>query len=187
MNSTANRRSTLDPEESLEGTGNAGSDENPVSTIGRLNRLIDEISALYHRAGTKMGFADSDMAILYTLCDHGHGLTQSDIISVTGMSKQTVNSSVSRMVKAGWLALGQKIHHRREIVFTKKGQEISDQIMRPFMEMEEHLFDSWSAEERETYLLLHRRYRDALEAMVEAMPVRKCVRGGYSDEDTADL
>ena len=168
MNETANKPVNKAANETVNQTAN---DAKPSSTIGRLNRLSDEINALYHRASTKMGFADSDMAILYMLCDYGHGLTQSDIISFTGMSKQTVNSSVSRMVKAGWLALGQKNHHRREIFFTEKGQEISNQIMHPFMEMEEHLFDSWSDEERNTYLALHRRYRDALEAMVEAMPV----------------
>lgn len=149
---------------------------NPASTIGRLNRLSDEINALYHRASTKMGFADSDMSILYMLCDYGHGLTQSDIISATGMSKQTVNSSVSRMAKAGWLTLGQKDHRRREIVLTEKGQEINDKVIHPFMEMEEHLFDTWSDEEKSIYLALNRRYRDALATMVDAMPVSKRIR-----------
>ena len=167
-NETANKPVNEAANETVNQTAN---DAKPASTIGRLNRLSDEINALYHRASTKMGFADSDMAILYMLCDYGHGLTQSDIISATGMSKQTVNSSVSRMAKAGWLTLGQKDHRRREIVLTEKGQEINDKVIHPFMEMEEHLFDTWSDEEKNTYLELHRRYRDALEAMVAAMPV----------------
>ncbi|MGN1389435.1 MAG: MarR family winged helix-turn-helix transcriptional regulator, partial [Bulleidia sp.] len=141
--------------------------------IHRFNRINDEITALYHRAFRKLGFSDSEMVILYMLCDYSHGLTQSDIINVTGMSKQTVNSAISRMVQNGWIMLGERTNHRREIRFTETGEAISRDVIVPFIAAEDHLFEGWTAEEKEQFLLLHQRYRDALSTMVDQLPARQ--------------
>ena len=37
----------------------------------RLNLLLSETDAVYHEAAKRMGLADSDMKILYTLCHLG--------------------------------------------------------------------------------------------------------------------
>lgn len=74
-------------------TVNAGRSE---TMIRRFNVINDEITSLYHQASLKLGFADSEMVILYLLCDYGM-ISQRRIIEITGMSKQTVSSSISRM------------------------------------------------------------------------------------------
>ena len=121
-----------------------------TSTIRRFNQINDEITSLYHRASTKLGFSDSELIILYLLCSYDGELTQSCIIDLTGMSKQTVNSSVRRMEQAGWVALGERTNHRRGIRFTKAGEELSREVIQPFMEREEGLFADWTKEEKET-------------------------------------
>ena len=144
-----------------------------TSTIRRFNQINDEITSLYHRASTKLGFSDSELIILYLLCSYDRELTQSCVIDLTGMSKQTVNSSVRRMEQAGWVALGERTNHRRVIRFTKAGEELSREVIQPFMEREEGLFADWTKEEKETFLSLHQRYRDALRRMVEMLPDRR--------------
>lgn len=144
-----------------------------TSTIRRFNRINDEITSLYHRASTKLGFSDSELIILYLLSSYDGELTQSCVIDLTGMSKQTVNSSVRRMEQAGWVVLGERTNHRRVIRFTEAGEELSREVIQPFMEREESLFADWTTEEKEAFLSLHMRYRDALRQMVETLPDRR--------------
>lgn len=141
--------------------------------IKRFNHINDEINALYHRASAKLGFADSEMLILYLLSDYGDGLTQSRIIELTSMSKQTVNSAVSRMAKAGWIILGEKSGRRRSIALADAGKRILAERLGGFRKQEENIFDSWTAEEKDTLLILMRRYRDTLKTIVEELPERK--------------
>ncbi|MGN1382784.1 MAG: MarR family winged helix-turn-helix transcriptional regulator [Eubacterium sp.] len=147
--------------------------EQKTATIRRFNRINDEINALYHRASTKLGFSDSELIILYLLCGYDGELTQSRIIELTGMSKQTVNSSVRRMEQNGLVVLGERTNHRRVIQFTKAGENLSRDVILPFMEREEALFSDWTPEEKETFLSLHKRYLNALRRMVETLPERR--------------
>lgn len=144
--------------------------QSETTMIHRFNRITDEITALYHRASRKLGFSDSEMIILYMLCDYARGLTQSDIINATGMSKQTINSAISRMVQNGWIMLGERTNHRKEIRFTQKGETISREVIQPFIAAEDHLFEGWTEPEKEQFLALNQRYRDALSTMVEQLP-----------------
>ena len=105
---------------------------------------IVELYRLVHRHNAVHGFSDSELIILYLLCSYDGELTQSCVIDLTGMSKQTVNSSVRRMAQAGWVALGERTNHRRVIRFTKAGEELSREVIQPFMGREEGLFADWT-------------------------------------------
>ena len=157
-------------------------DGKSVSMIHKFNIVTDEIDMLYHQASAKMGFPDSEMRILYMLCDYNAGMSQQDIIDITGMSKQTVNSSVNRMGKAGWITLGERSGHRKEILLTPEGRQVCDAIIRPFMEQEEQIFAGWTREEKQIFLDLNQRYKKALRTMVQAMPRRNQYRSGTDIE-----
>ena len=146
-------------------TVNAGRSE---TMIRRFNVINDEITSLYHQASLKLGFADSEMVILYLLCDYGM-ISQRRIIEITGMSKQTVSSSISRMENAGWLLRGTKNGHRREITLTESGENLIRNVLRPFIEQEESIFSDWTEDEREIFLKLNRRYRDKLRDIVASI------------------
>lgn len=139
-----------------------------MQTIQRFNRINDEINYLYHKASHKMGLADSEMIILYLLHDYEQ-LTQSDIINRTGMTKQTVNSAIVRMEKDGWIQLGKRTQHRKIISFTVLGKQIVQEVLGPFIQAEEKIFDDWSQEEIDLFLKLNCRYRDELRRVVNTM------------------
>ena len=146
-------------------TVNAGRSE---TMLRRFNVINDEITSLYHQASLKLGFADSEMVILYLLCDYGM-ISQRRIIEITGMSKQTVSSSISRMENAGWLLRGTKNGHRREITLTESGENLIRNVLRPFIEQEESIFSDWTEDEKEIFLKLNRRYRDKLRDIVASI------------------
>lgn len=141
----------------------------------QFNRINDKISLLYHKASRKLGLSDSEMSIFYLLCDYGT-LSQKEIIGLTGMSKQTMSSAVGRMEAAGWLSRGVTAGHRRDLILTEKGQAVVDDVLAPFMEQENRIFETWTEEEKTTFLSLNARYRDELERIVNGMTDRQ--KGG---------
>ena len=67
----------------------------------RYNYLSSEINSLYHQAAKKMGISDSVQNILYVLCDQGNQALQSEICSISGISRQTINSALSKLEQQG--------------------------------------------------------------------------------------
>lgn len=147
-----------------------------TNMLHRFNAIYDEISSLYHKASEKLGLADSEMLVLYLIDEHEETLSQSDIMNITGMSKQTIHSAVKRMETSGWLSRAERSGHRRELRLTSAGQQVIREVIEPFREKEESIFADWTAEEKESYLRLNERYRDALRGIVEKLPGRKAAR-----------
>lgn len=139
-------------------------------TLHQFNIVTDEIDSLYHKAALKMGLSDSEMLILYEICDYGETLSQSDITGFIGMSKQTVNSAVANMEKKGWLKRSEKSGRKKVLNLTDEGRKLVDEIIIPFQGMEESIFDNWTEEERRLFLDLNFRYRDALKNILDKLP-----------------
>lgn len=108
--------------------------------------------------------------ILYLLYSYGEAITQSDIISISGMSKQTINSAVTKMENKGWLTRAERSGQKRSLNLIETGRKILDEVIGPFQELEETIFDDWTDEERRQFLDLNIRYRDALKSIVDKMP-----------------
>lgn len=145
---------------------------NSAKTLHQFNIITDEIDSLYHKAAGKMGLSDSEMLILYLLVDYEENISQSDIIAISGMSKQTVNSAVTNMEKKNWLKRAVKSGRKRSLELTETGRAIVDKLIIPFQTMEESIFDSWSMEDRSLFVELNIRYRDALKDIVNRMSDR---------------
>lgn len=141
-----------------------------TKTLDQFNTIADEINSLYHRAAGKMGFSDSEFMILYMLYSYGETITQSDIIAISGMSKQTINSAVTKMEDKGWLTRAERSGRKRSINLTETGRKILNEVIGPFQELEETIFDNWTDEERQQFIELNIRYRDAMKSIVDKMP-----------------
>ena len=128
------------------------------SEILRFNNLISEISALYHEASVKLGISDSSMQILYTVCSSESDCIISDVCRMTGISKQTVNSSLRNMEKNGILYLEQCGGRKRIIRLTEKGQQLADKTARKLIEVENRIYAKWSTDDKEQYIALTKKY-----------------------------
>ena len=124
--------------------------------------LAGEIKALYHEAAVKMGVSDSTMNILYVLCEKGDACLQSDISKLTGISRQTINSAIRKLEKDGIIYLKQGEGRNTIVCLTEKGKQFSSQTILPLFEIENKIWSQWTEEEQRQYLLLTKKYRDAL-------------------------
>lgn len=126
--------------------------------IKRYNYLLSEINAAYYEASAVMGISDSVMQILYTICNFGDSCLLGDIVRMTGMPKQTINSALRKLENEGILYLQTADRRKKRVYLTDAGKTLASRTALPLMELENAVFDAWSEEERNLYLELTQRY-----------------------------
>ena len=124
------------------------------NNLKRYNNLIEEIESVYHDVSLKFGISDSVSKIIYTICDNGGSCMLSDIRKLTGLSKQTVNSSIRNLEKENIVYLKAVDGKTKEVIFTQKGCIFAENTALRLIGIENEIFDSWEDKDVETYLRL---------------------------------
>lgn len=128
----------------------------------QLNYILGVINNLYHEAAVKLGLSDTTMTILYVLSQNNGSCVQRDIYHLTGLTRQTVNSAVRKLVKEGILATTAGEGRTVVITLTPTGYELAKKTVYRILQIEDEIFESWSDEEIDFYLQLTERYRDQM-------------------------
>ncbi len=122
----------------------------------RYSYLTSEIDAAYHEAARRLGLSDSAMRILYTICLHGSDCPLSDIVSLTGISKQTVNSALRKLEDAGAVeTVGKKT---KRVYLTAEGKCLAQNTALRVMKIEDEVFAAWSDTEVVRYVALTEKF-----------------------------
>ena len=124
--------------------------------------LSAEITSLYHEAAVKIGISDTVLNILYVLCEKEGQCLQRDIFRLTGISRQTINSAIRKLERDGIAYLKQGEGRNTMVCLTKKGSNFSTEKILPLFQIEDKIWNEWTAEEQAKYILLTQTYRDAL-------------------------
>lgn len=83
------------------------------------NKFDKELDELYHETALKMGISDSAFCIFYILYNLGDGCLQKDICHEAFANKQTVNSSIRKLVQEGYIYLKQGRGRDKHIFFNR--------------------------------------------------------------------
>ena len=132
----------------------------------RCNHIQGEIEATYHEAALKFGLADSTQFILYTLCFLGEKCTPSEVVRMTGISKQTINSALRKLEKEGLIRLESATPKTKNIILTDAGIALSQKTVIRLQKAEDEIFASWSEEDVQKYLELNERFSNDLKKKV---------------------
>ena len=124
----------------------------------RFNHLTSEINAAYHETALKLGISDSAMQILYTICNNGESCLISDICRLTGISKQTINSSLRKLEGEKIIYLEVYKGRSKIIRLTEHGKMLTEKTVMKVIEIENKIFEAWSEEKRNLYLSLTQEY-----------------------------
>ena len=124
------------------------------------NLLIAAIAAAYHDVSSRLGLADSTSQILYTLCLTGDGCPLTDIVRLTGISKQTINSALRRLERDGVLYLAPDGSKKKTVHLTAEGLALRDRTAAHIVEAENAVFAAWPDEDTAQYLALTQRFLD---------------------------
>ena len=128
----------------------------------RYNHLCGEIEAVYHKMSLKMGLSDSAMRILYTICNIGDSCLLQEICSLSGVSKQTVNSAIRKLEQEGMVYLESAGAKNKKVCLTEEGKSLAEHTALRIIKAENSIFDSWQKEEVEMYLNLTERFLQAI-------------------------
>lgn len=131
--------------------------------------LSGEINALYHEAAVRMGISDSIQNILYVISEKGTECLQSEISKLTGISRQTINSAIRKLEKEEIVYLKQGKGRNTVVCLTEKGEKYAREKIHPLFEIENKIWNEWTANEQQEYLRLTQKYRDALKKYMKTM------------------
>ena len=106
----------------------------------QLMHILGEINGAYHDASVKMGLADSEMQILYSV-----HMAEGKLYLETGAGRS------------------------RSVRLTQAGEELCRERVAPVAAAEEAIWNGWTEADRDAYLRLSRQYLEDLRARVEAL------------------
>lgn len=112
-----------------------------------INYLTTEIDEAYHEAALKLGLSDSTMLVLYTVCNHGESCLVNDIIRLSGISKQTLNSALRKLENEDVIYLEAVGGKKKQVCLTDKGKTLVKGTVLRVIEIENAIFDSWTERE----------------------------------------
>ena len=104
--------------------------------LKRVNYLLSEINAVYREASSALGISDSVMQILYTICNYGDSCLLGDILRMTGLPKQTVNSALRKLEGEGVVYLRSAEKKKKSVHLTEQGKSLASTTVLRLMEME---------------------------------------------------
>lgn len=111
---------------------------------------------LYRKAAEKIGLSYSAYAIFYGLYSKKCPATQKELCEEWGINKQTINSSVKKMVSEGLLEVNPSPENSREklVSFTENGKKFAENRLEKLIEAEQNAFLGFTEEEQEAAVKL---------------------------------
>ena len=137
-----------------------------LQEFDRLNRQIDE---LYHEIAAKRGLSDSAYGILQAMLVLGEGCTQTAVCRYACLNKQTVNSSVRRMVQDGLIELRRGEGREMHMHLTVQGERMMRERVLPVERAENEVFDEMAVEDQRAILRLVSHYLDSFRRKVDEL------------------
>lgn len=135
----------------------------------RFNYLLSETDAAYHEAALRLGMSDSTMQVLYTICNRGDSCLLSEICSLSGVSKQTINSALRKLEGEGTVYLEASGGRKKKVCLTDKGRALVEGTVVRLIEIENGILESWPEDEVEQYLELTRKYLAAFREKIRGL------------------
>lgn len=128
--------------------------------LSEINRMYKEMDAIYHGFALKFGFSDSMFWILYILSESEGGITQYELCSEWGYSKQTIHSAISALERNGYVCRRETLdaRNRKLLTLTVKGRELTDRTIHFVKAAEIDALGGLSEKECSEFLRLNDRY-----------------------------
>ena len=127
------------------------------------NGIIKENDQLYRKVTKALGLSDSAFWILYALRETEGRRTEKDIVSISLLPPQTINSALKKLEAEGYVALlSGSDKRKKEVLLTEKGKALAAQTADKVIAIELQTMGSLTEQEQDAFLGLLRKYTDLL-------------------------
>lgn len=140
------------------------SEETPCISrpLAAFNKFYKEIHDIYHEMSVNAGLSDSSFDILYSIFELGDGCLQSDIRRISFLPKQTINSSIHKLEKDGYIYFSNGRGRTKHINLTDEGKILIQEKIYPVIKCENNSFSLLDKEEQILLLNVSDKYSKAL-------------------------
>ena len=117
--------------------------------LKQLNVMLCEIDSLYQALLAAKNISDSEFVVMIAILSLGEGCLQKDIAETSYMSKKTINSTIKKLEKEGYIKLKAGKYPNMHIYLTPQGNEHIKNNVLPIIDVEERVLNSMSEDEFE--------------------------------------
>lgn len=135
-------------------------EEKQKNILKRFNCLYRELDEMYHEIALKTGLSDSAFSILYAMAELGDGCLQTEIARYHSLSVQTVHTSAKNLEKKGYLYFQKGRGREMHLYLTEAGKRLTEEKIRPVLDLENSTFAQMSQRECEQLLHLTETYME---------------------------
>lgn len=151
--------------------------------LKRYNYLFGETGTAYHEMYRRLGLSDSAISILYAILERGDCCLLRDICRSTGLSKQTVNSSLRKLEAEEILYLETAGGRNKTVCLTAAGKALAERTAGYVLAAEDEIFASWPREDVQKYLELTEAFMLALREKAKSAGAGGCrIEGGTEEK-----
>lgn len=136
------------------------------SDFRRYNLLAWETDSLYHEISRMFGLTDSAVNILYLICFEDSDALLSDIVRLSGLQKQTINSSLRNLERKGLIEMRPVNGKMKSVALTEAGSAFCDRTIRKLMDWENEALSGFSKKEVKLFLHLMDKYLESVSRSV---------------------
>ncbi len=141
--------------------------DNVRKRLSEFNGIVKENDEIYRNAAKAVGLPDCALWILYYLRGCGTEMNQSNICASIYMPKQTVNSSLKKLEKDGYVELLVGNDRRSRLVrMTQKGQELAARTVDRVIAGELTALKGLTEQEQEDFITLFHKYTELLKKAI---------------------
>ena len=121
--------------------------------IQQIEQLRKEQDAIYHNVAIRCGLSDSALWVLYMVSAPDAVYTQQELCREGFYPKQTINTTITHLVKSGYVALEMipGTRNQKKILLTEKGKALAASTADLLQEAENSAYGKLSGEELDAY------------------------------------
>ena len=122
-----------------------------------LSNVKKKINSLYHEEAVRLGISETALWILYSIFGSKETFTQYDLCEAWQYPRQTVNSSLTSLIKSEYVVLKSipGTRNRKAIHLTENGLAFCEKNILPLYLAEERAYLQMSEKELDTFVALY--------------------------------
>jgi len=137
-----------------------------------INRMLSEISNIYQKLLLSKNVPESVFLVMSSIMDLGEACLQKDIAETSYINKKTVNSTIKKLQKEGYIELKAGKYPNMHIYLTQKGKIYIQENILPIIEVENNVLKKMTETEFETLVESYKKYIDHFREHVDEFALR---------------
>lgn len=135
--------------------------------LKQLNAMLSELDNIYQSLLKANNVSDSEFTVMFSIKELGEGCSQKDIANSSYISKKTVNSTVKKFEKDGYITLKAAKYPNIQIFLTEKGKKFMEENIIPIIQVENKVLENMSDNEFEFLSTYYKIYIKGFKTNVE--------------------